>query len=148
MTNLQKLTELQNKIGYVAGEIHPVALLGLLGETGEVAAETTFTQSEHTEFHEMHALWEKTNAINRNKVAFALTAESLDLAKKEIRRETDSKVVVFIKSNNFDIELADLFYYLNAVAIARGLTIEDLARMSYEKVIARRGVVKDGDPAK
>lgn len=148
MTNLEKLTELQNKIGYVAGEVHPVALLGLVGEAGEVAAESTFTQSELTEFEEMHAVWQQTNAINQQKVAYTLAAERLDTAKKEIRREINSKVVVCIKPEAFDVELADLFYYLNAVAIARGLTIEDLARISYEKVIARRGNVKEGDPAK
>lgn len=143
MNNLEKLTELQNKIGYVAGEVHPVAILGLMGESGEVAEATYFmtpkakslTQDGFFKFKEM---------ANR----FVRVAGEIDEFKKQIRNQTEIHFAIEVDKDEFDMELADLFYYLNAVAIGRGLTVEDLARMSYEKVISRRGVIKEGDPVK
>lgn len=145
MTNLEKLTELQNKIGYVAGEVHPVAMLGLIGEAGEVAQAATYMTPKAKSL--MQQDFFKFEAMVGH---FVAVAGEIDHFKKQLRGRTESEIHFAIKPDeeDFDPELADLFYYLNAVAIGRGLTIEDLARMSYEKVIARRGAIKQGDPAR
>jgi len=145
MTNLEKLTELQNKIGYVNGQVHPVAMLGLMGEAGEVAQAATFITPKAKSL--MQRDFFKFEAMVGH---FVGVAGEIDDFKKKLRSKTENEIHFAIKPDeeDFDPELADLFYYLNAVAIGRGLTIDDLARMSYEKVIARRGVVNDGDPAR
>ncbi|MCX6217679.1 hypothetical protein [Spirosoma sp.] len=142
---LEKLTDLQTKIGYKPGSVHPVAMLGLMGEVGEVSQEARFEE------------WAKfvpdgqriANKLNRRSGNFELNAGMLDSIKKDIRDIHKDIILVAIDDDEaFDKELADTFYYLKAVAAGRGLTIEDLARMSYQKVIERRGQVVEGDPAK
>lgn len=140
MTYLDKLTELQNTIGYVEGSVHPVAMLGLMGECGEVANECEIVSQNDLS-------WRQRLNLGSNSVNFCDAAAAIDELKKEIRKVENIDVKV-VPNDEFNTELSDLFYYLNAVAIGRGLTIEDLARMGYEKVIAKRGEVKAGDPVR
>ncbi|GAB4023329.1 hypothetical protein GCM10028808_73450 [Spirosoma migulaei] len=148
-TFLEKLTELQSKIGYVAGHIHPVAFLGLLGEAGEVAAEAKFNTSELTPFDKNDQTGYQARFLNEKLVQYSHLAEKVDSLKKIIRNEKNPYLCIVVSDGElFNKELADQFYYLKAVAANQGLTIEDLARISYEKVVARRGEVKQGDPAK
>lgn len=138
-TELQKLIELQKQLGYITGPISSVAMLGLIGEAGEVLAETDCS------------LFVDDNLI-RDIGDTLRVAVFMDNHKKAIRK-TQRNLYIFEvpdhSSDNFDSELADTFYYLNILATNRGLTIEDLARMGREKV--ERKIAEGGsseDPTK
>jgi NTP pyrophosphatase (non-canonical NTP hydrolase) len=122
---IDKLTTLQTSIGYNKGEFNAIAILGLIGESGEVLEHVFISDSE---------------IACMQRIAVAV-AEALDNVKKEIRdRNFKTENVFYVdpeSEHEFDKELADLFYYLNAVAINRGLTLDDLAKMSFEKVSAK-----------
>ena len=45
---------------------------------------------------------------------------------------------------DFDIEVADVLYYLNAIAINRGKTLEEYAEISYRKVSAKTQINIEG----
>ncbi|MGF7213871.1 NTP pyrophosphatase (non-canonical NTP hydrolase) [Spirosoma lacussanchae] len=145
MNNLQKLTELQNKIGYVAGEVHPVAMLGLLGECGEVAGAANYMTPKAKSLTQ-DGFFDFTKTCQQ----FVDVAADIDAFKKRLRGSQPGEIHFAVKPDEYEFngELADLFYYLNAVAIGRGLTIEDLAKISYDKVMAKRGIVREGDPAR
>ncbi len=133
MENINKLTELQATFGYVEGVVNPIALLGLLGEAGEVAEEFTLTSEKSIPYHELQTL-------GRHVGFYIGAAKGVEVAKKRLRAIENADAVVNITSENFNVELSDLLYYLNAVAIGRGLSLDELARISYEKVMSKRNV--------
>jgi hypothetical protein len=127
-SNLQQLDELQNKVGYVRGDINIIALLGLFGEAGEVLGELFLIDNSEDD---LKAEDLKMLAVD--------TAKKIDNLKKAIRDNKNSDKInigtnYVVSSDDFDKELADCFYYLNALAINRGLTLEDLAGISVAKV--------------
>lgn len=127
---IEKLTGLQKEVGYEKGTINNVALLGLFGEAGEVLNEVKMTKNEDGSgwyFEE----GDKALAIS--------VANKLDGFKKAIRDKKHEPL--FIKINNeelFDKEMSDVLYYLNALAINRGKTLNDYAKISYDKVMGYR----------
>lgn len=128
-TALQKLTKFQEEVGYVEGEINTVAMLGLFGEAGEVLDETTFKYDEIND----------KNGFTKSVCSFYVSeavhiSKNIDTMKKQVR---DHKLVLAThveNTKNFDTELADVFYYLHALAKNRGLSLEDLAAMSLKKI--------------
>ena len=126
MTNIEKLTELQNKVGYVKGPVNVVALLGLVGEAGEVLNEFTVV-STHKDSYKMLV-----------KIAEACKiAEDIDKIKKQIRDKSFEPVCSFVPTDKVKKEMQDVLYYLNALAINFGTTLEELAGESVEKVLKR-----------
>lgn len=122
---LAELTELQNEVGYNKGDINIIALLGLFGEAGEVLNETFLIDNT-----------EDIIKAEDLKMLAVKTALGIDSLKKKIR-DNQTKIKADIlpaERDSFDKELADCFYYLNALAINRGLTLEDLAKLSIAKV--------------
>jgi NTP pyrophosphatase (non-canonical NTP hydrolase) len=131
MNSIQKLTELQHQVGYKEGPVNLIALFGLFGESGEVLEEWLKTVTLKKDIHDS---W-----ISDGIAA----ADTIDRLKKLIR---DSKLEIngnrFAETKreldgNFDKELADALYYLNAIAINRGKTLEYYAQLSYDKVSAK-----------
>lgn len=119
---VEKLIQTQNEIGYVNGPVNIIALLGLFGEAGEVLQETN-PKNEHVESTFFQA-------VN--------IASTIDRMKKQIRDLKINVGGVHVENlEAFDSELADCFYYLNALCINRGLTLEDLAQMNLEKIKAK-----------
>lgn len=125
LSPIERLTLLQKELGYSEGEVSAVALLGLLGEAGEVLAETEYSSdSGYSEYIV--------------KTAIQCT-ENVDELKKSIRKglvNADMKIIegsehLFIK------ELADTVYYANILATNIGLTLQDLAQISHDKVRAK-----------
>jgi NTP pyrophosphatase (non-canonical NTP hydrolase) len=126
-TVFDRLTELQKKVGYTEGEINPIAILGLVGEAGEVLSELTSIVQEQ-------------NKIDVNIIGSAISIAGLvDDLKKKVRDE--KKPVQFLlplmNENSFDEEMGDVLYYLNALAINRGQTLAYYAELSYKKVSAK-----------
>jgi len=124
---LQHLAALQNHYGYVKGEIDPVALLGLFGEAGEVIGETKLIDitNDLIKADDLKQL-----AVN--------SAKQLDDFKKVLRKkQAVINVITSEPPQAFNTELADCFYYVHALAINRGLTIEDLAQISLDKIKAK-----------
>jgi len=120
------LSDLQQQLGYVKGPISTVAMLGLVGESGEVLAETMINTSSLSVLN-----------IRREAVQIAAAVDGL---KKAIRIGNDNSSIILPseKEDLFDKELADAFYYLNALAINRGFTIFQLAKMAHDKVRAKQ----------
>ncbi|QIP16787.1 hypothetical protein G8759_31180 [Spirosoma aureum] len=134
---LAKLNDLQAQIGYNPGPINLIALLGLMGEAGEVLGETrpeTDSTIQEDDRNQVIAL-----AVDITRAIDA--AYTLDSRKKYFRnRVMAAPVSIATKDEDetvFNKELADAFYYVLALARNRSLTINDLARMSYEKVQAK-----------
>jgi len=119
------LTNLQEELGYVKGEISTVAMLGLVGEAGEVLAETDVS-------------------LFNSKAAIILDAVNIctkvDDIKKLIRKREHFLELTISgnRMNAFKKELGDTFYYLNILATNVGLTIFDLAQMAHDKVRAKQ----------
>ncbi len=66
--------------------------------------------------------------------------QMVDDIKKKVRDNDVKPITVKLLDENsdaFDIELADALYYINAIAINRGKTLEELAEMSFQKVLAK-----------
>ena len=124
-TNIEKLTDLQNKVGYVKGQVNVVALLGLFGEAGEVLDE--FDIADKSDDPEIVPAIRKAIDIAKN----------IDNMKKRIRDKSFEPKVSFVPTENLDKELIDVLYYLNALCINRGTTLEELAGKSVEKVLKR-----------
>ncbi|OJX55528.1 MAG: hypothetical protein BGO88_04760 [Flavobacterium sp. 38-13] len=128
MTNqIEKLTELQAGLGYkFNGEINPVALLGLFGESAEVLHETILMKKEQGKF------------LYGDELAAASSVGAIiDNIKKKIRKNKDLEIEVFIdpvRIDAFDLELADTLYYLNILASNRGKTLGDYAELAFNKV--------------
>lgn len=123
--SIELLTALQKELGYSEGDLSAVALLGLVGEAGEVLNETTYaSDSPYSEFI-------VNSAIN--------SCEHLDELKKSIRSGL-VKAELYLPEDNevkYVKELADTLYYLNILAMNQGLTLFDLAQVSHDKVRAK-----------
>lgn len=128
LNEVEQLTKLQYELGYTKGNVSPIALFGLFGEAGEVLNETSLIN------------FNSFKDLNKDVEDAVSIAVSIDDYKKKIRRQTftSSENIVFIDEVNFDIELADCFYYLNILATNRGLTINDLAKMAHDKVRSKQ----------
>lgn len=133
-TNFQKLTELQKKVGYKEGSINLIALFGSFGEAGEVLDEW-IKQFDPAEVEQCNELKVVRSAI--------VIAAVLDDFKKQIRDKNSELPELKIANplgDLFDREIADQLYYLNALAINRGKTLDDYAGISFEKVSAKIAV--------
>jgi len=138
-SSFERLTLLQLAVGYKAGTINPIAILGLYGEAGEVLAETFFTSTMRTEA-------ELIGSPERVRKTAVDVARTIDMMKKLIRDDKENKMEVVVNipiNRNFDIEVADALYYLNAIAIGRGMTLADYAEISYQKVSAKTQIKID-----
>ena len=122
---IEKLTELQLTLSpaYGPGPISTVAMLGLVGEAGEVLAECYHTEN------------------NFDIIQGAIQAcERVDSLKKRVRKGTND-TFAFVQDasvDKFKSELADTFYYLNILATNMGLSIYDLAQMAHDKIKAKQ----------
>ncbi len=114
-----KLTDWVKSIGYKQeeeGHVSKVALLGLIGEAGEVVAET--------------------NMVGNGLISRVVhLAELCDGEKKMVRKDNPAATVQIVNPEKFAEELSDSLYYHVVLALNKGLTIEDLARISYNKVL-------------
>jgi hypothetical protein len=118
----EKLTALQHEVGYVKGTINNVALLGLFGEAGEVLNECKVKEDGVLKPLPLEGAIEK--------------AEQVDRLKKAIRdKEAKPHEIIIENEDLFDKEMADVLYYFNALAINRGKTLNDYAKISYDKVM-------------
>lgn len=121
---LEQLTNLQAELGYVKGELSTVAMLGLIGEAGEVLAETQIDNL----------------SIIRDLTVTVSACSRVEALKKKAR--SGELKVGFVpgpgKVGSFKAELADVFYYINILATNMGLTINDLAQMAHDKVRAKQ----------
>lgn len=127
---IEKLTGLQNEVGYAKGEINNVALFGLFGEAGEV-----LNECKHKSLASNDLLMVCPDAVSK--------AVEVDNLKKQIRdKKTPPFDIVIENVEAFDMEMADVLYYLNALAINRGKTLNDYAEISYNKVMKYK-VMKD-----
>ena len=128
MESIKKLTELQLSVGYKEGVISPVALLGLVGESGEV----------------LHTGWVVTDKLNIEIVKSGMqSCKMIDQLKKNVRDGLVHECSFELGPGDeveFDKELADVLYYVNALAIARGKTLEDYAAISLENVAKKKAI--------
>jgi NTP pyrophosphatase (non-canonical NTP hydrolase) len=124
---IKKLTELQKEVGYEKGKINNVALLGLFGEAGEVLNECSYSGAETIDIMDKSVLLN--NAIR--------ISQQVDSLKKDIRdKKTNPMLISITDEEKFDNEMADVLYYLNALAINRGKTLNDYAEISHYKVMS------------
>ena len=121
-TNLELLTELQIKQGFLpdTGVLSPIAILGYIGEAGEVAGEISTPKGE---YH-----------VSAKIAQVMYSARGVDFIKKEIRDKQAPPIEIVIANPDLlKSELADHFYYMNAVCIELGITHEELAEMAVKK---------------
>ncbi len=141
MSYVDKLTEFQNKIGYTPGTINLVALMGLMGEAGEVLDEVDCRINENISTDDRVMLGKMGAHFN-----YSITAAGLVDTQKKILRSMDWGKLLELRHKGdpakFQEELADAFYYINILAMGENLTVEDLARISYEKVVAKNTAMK------
>lgn len=124
-TALQKLSKFQEEVGYVKGPVNTVALLGLFGEAGEVLGECKY-ESDQKEIKE---------SLPYAIITAIDVARNIDNLKKIVRDKIHPPVTIHIEANDkLNTELADVFYYIHALAKNRGLSLEDLAAMSLKKI--------------
>ncbi len=141
-TAFDMLSELQHSVGYTKADpphhINLIALLGSFGEAGEVL-EVWLNQ-----FTEENIL----NSPFLKMIKDAVTvSKTIDHLKKLIRDHADKNehrvekgqtlyelVSKPFDSEEFDMEISDQLYYLNALANIRGKTLEDYAMISFKKV--------------
>lgn len=125
-----RLSLLQSNVGYQPGPINPIALLGLVGEAAEVVAETIFQAPDR--YPELVAQ----NVVNMGEIA--------DRLKKDIRdKKLGYDVEVYTDHEDdakLDMEMADQFYYFNALAINRGKPLWYYAMLSYWKVMKKKPI--------
>lgn len=124
--SIEKLTNLQKEFGYKEGEISPVALLGLFGESGEVMNEC-----------------KQKSMINNDLLRICpdgiKAALLVDEFKKNVRNGTfPFGKIVIEDEEKFDKEMCDVIYYFNILALNRGKTINDYAEISYQKVMSKK----------
>lgn len=121
MNSIEQLTELQLELGYKRGELSTVAMLGLVGEAGEVLDETDY---------DIHR-------VLRSEIVKAIHyCRKVDELKKIVRSgEEDLTLGLYDEDGkDFNAELADCLYYINILAFNRNLTLWDLAQMAYDKI--------------
>lgn len=124
MNSIEQLTVLQEELGYKKGEISTVAMLGLVGEAGEVLENTCSKSSYKNLFKVIDA---------------ALKAcRKVETLKKHVRADSSGSLfeldITEDDMPNFKSELGDCFYYLNILATNVGLTVFDLAQMAHDKI--------------
>ena len=123
---IEKLTEIQKEVGYEKGTINNIALLGLFGEAGEVINECAFASDDEDD--------SRVNLLFLNRAVSE--ANNIDSLKKQIRDKKQLPMLITIKDEEkFDKEIGDVLYYLNALALNRGKTLNDYAEISYKKVM-------------
>lgn len=122
---IELLTKLQEELGYKKGELSTVAMLGLVGEAGEVFEEVRF-RHDGSDGENMVLLRQQTLVYTRR----------LEFIKKAVREGISDVCVVVQNSElpNFKAELADTAYYLNILATNVGLTLFDLCQMAHDKI--------------
>lgn len=131
-SSIEQLTLLQQELGYKEGELSTVAMLGLVGEAGEVLSEAGDVQNS---FY---------YAMLPDGISQAISfCKNLDDYKKVIRKdEYPAHIPKFDLSNidvaKFKTELGDVVYCLNILATNLGLTLFDLAQMSHDKVRSKQ----------
>ena len=100
------------------------ALLGLLGETGEVLDSLKF----------YHSLYESPDTLMGH-------LEDAEYHKKELRKGTSSnEALPDIEATNPEQtkkELGDVLWYLNTLALSLGFTLEEVARLNVDKLQKR-----------
>lgn len=127
LSALEQLNKLQQELGYVKGEISTVAMLGLVGEAGEVLDEVVIKAGTGSV------------RLRGTVMETIVNCAELDTFKKQARKGNIAPEFEIVESEiNFNSELADCFYYLNILATNRGLTILDLAQMAHDKVRAKQ----------
>ena len=136
-----QLTLLQDELGYKKGEVSTVALLGLVGEAGEVLNETSFATNNLSaeQNDKLSKYLEVVVPVGLIDAAKSICMD-VDKLKKAVRNK-EFTILTEMKSKNgeeFDKELADVLYYVNILATNRGLTIFDLAKMAHDKVRAKQ----------
>lgn len=128
---IEQLTRLQATLSeeYHPGHLSTVAMLGLIGESGEVFAETRFLHDGHgTE----QLGWLRSETLKY--------AKQMEVVKKRVR-SGESEVKLCLQETEreaFIAELGDVTYYLNILATNVGLTLFDLAQMGYDKIKAKQ----------
>jgi phosphoribosyl-ATP pyrophosphohydrolase len=125
-TYTEQLTSLQVTLGFNdnKGVLDNVAVLGFGGEAGEVMEELGTERGEYK--------------VQASMSAFTYAARNLDFHKKQMRDGKEPYVEITITDRDRLIsELADHFYYQNAILINLGLTHEDLAMLVFAKVKAK-----------
>lgn len=126
----KKLTELQIKKGFTfnGGIVDDVAVLGFAGEAGEVIGEL-YPERKYKDHGE--------RAVDAGMTQFCEIAECLDDFKKAIRNGNMPGVKIVIENHgNLIKELADHYYYFNAICNNLGLSFETLAEIVYKKALA------------
>jgi len=129
--SIDKLTAIQNEVGYVKGTINNIALLGLFGEAGEVMDECIFI----TKGDPIHYKDYDNTPVSLKEKSIEI-AKRIDGLKKQIRDKVMPPFEITIENEErFDSEMADALYYFNALAINRGKTLNDYAELSLNKVM-------------
>lgn len=122
-SSVDQLTSLQAELGYKEGELSTVAILGLVGEAGEVLSEADLNN-----FKGEDTMYGLDNVKS--------VCKWVDDLKKEVRKGDNILEYVFYEPTKeaFKAELADCFYYLNILATNVNLTVFDLAQMAHDKI--------------
>jgi NTP pyrophosphatase (non-canonical NTP hydrolase) len=121
--HLTEMSELQQKNGYKFGTVNALAILGIYGEASEV-------------IDEVDIVAEKTPAmVEQSMYTCVEYGKMMDKMKKDIRNGKMGNTEVIIHNfDKFDEELADLLYYVNALALGRGKTLDEIAQISNNKI--------------
>ena len=122
---LEQLTDLQIKQGFLpnTGVLSPIAIFGYIGEAGEVAGEISTPKGEFS--------------VQAKLAQVMYSARSVDFMKKEIRDKNAPPMEIIVEKPHLLLsELADHFYYMNAVCIELGITHEQLAEMAVNKELS------------
>jgi hypothetical protein len=127
MDAFDELRKIQSRIGYEKGEINVVAILGLVGESGEALGEWVKQFSGYAN---------SINYIVRTTKQTVGWIETIDELKKKIRDkfvelELPHKLSqTSFNEQEFDEEIAHTLYYLHALMINRGKTIQEYAELT------------------
>jgi NTP pyrophosphatase (non-canonical NTP hydrolase) len=125
------LTELQQEVGYHPGELNLVALLGVLGEAGELLDELEIS------FVKKMTLVD--NTFSDCVLAAKQTAKIIDQWKKDVRdQKYQPAIELKIDDEKFDKELADMLYYLVALSVIRRKPLDYYFSLSIRKIEAKR----------
>lgn len=135
LSSIEQLTKLQAELGYKEGELSTVAMLGLVGEAGEVLAEVDLRSDSSNVMDIKKYVTNISVPISGNLLHTTIKCcRDVETFKKAVRKgEFDVKCeprdIDLLKS-----ELADTYYYLNILATNVGLTVFDLAQMAHDKI--------------
>lgn len=124
--SIERLTKLQATLSgeYQPGKLSVIALLGLLGEAGEVLNEVEVMVQYHDQ---------------QDSISKAIrAAREVEEIKKLVRSGNCLSSAKYGNLADYDSELGDVAYYLNILATNRGLTLFDLCQMGYDKIKAKQ----------